>query len=385
MTTFIARRYDTLRPIRLSLEAGRIVEISPATEREGLPIVAPGLVDLQVNGYGGIEFNSPELTVDQVAQAALAHDQFGVTSFLATCTTDAFDLLARSFRIIAQARQERPEVAVRIPGIHLEGPYISTADGPRGAHPLKHVRPPNWDEFQRLQEAAEDGIRLLTVSPEYDNAPDFIAKVAGSGVLIAIGHTAATSDQIRAAVDAGARMSTHLGNGAHPLIRRHPNYIWDQIAEDRLTASLIVDGHHLPPAVIQTVLRAKTPHRCVLVSDITALAGMPAGRYSTGLGEVELLPTGKLVPAGQPELLAGASLPLHGCVPLAMQLAGVDLATAVDLASLQPAELIGLDSGRLEIGAKATLTLFQLPDDLSQPLRIRATLHAGEVAFGQLN
>ena len=180
-------------------------------------------------------------------------------------------------------------------------------------------------------------------------------------------------------------MSTHLGNGAHPLIRRHPNYIWDQIAEDRLTASLIVDGHHLPPAVIQTVLRAKTPHRCVLVSDITALAGMPAGRYSTGLGEVELLPTGKLVPAGQPELLAGASLPLHGCVPLAMQLAGVDLATAVDLASLQPAELIGLDSGRLEIGAKATLTLFQLPDDLSQPLRIRATLHAGEVAFGQLN
>ena len=385
MTTFIARRYDTLRPIRLSLEAGRIVEISPATEREGLPIVAPGLVDLQVNGYGGIEFNSPELTVDQVAQAALAHDQFGVTSFLATCTTDAFDLLARSFRIIAQARQERPEVAVRIPGIHLEGPYISTADGPRGAHPLKHVRPPNWDEFQRLQEAAEDGIRLLPVSPEYDNAPDFIAKVAGSGVLIAIGHTAATSDQIRAAVDAGARMSTHLGNGAHPLIRRHPNYIWDQIAEDRLTASLIVDGHHLPPAVIQTVLRAKTPHRCVLVSDITALAGMPAGRYSTGLGEVELLPTGKLVPAGQPELLAGASLPLHGCVPLAMQLAGVDLATAVDLASLQPAELIGLDSGRLEIGAKATLTLFQLPDDLSQPLRIRATLHAGEVAFGQLN
>jgi N-acetylglucosamine-6-phosphate deacetylase len=112
---------------------------------------------------------------------------------------------------------------------------------------------------------------------------------------------------------------------------------------------------------------------------------MPAGRYSTGLGEVELLPTGKLVPAGQPELLAGASLPLHGCVPLAMQLAGVDLTTAVDLASLQPAELIGLDSGRLEIGAIATLTLFHLSDDLSQPLRIRATLHAGEVAFGQLS
>jgi N-acetylglucosamine-6-phosphate deacetylase len=385
MPSFVARRYDTLRPVQISHESGRITAIVPAEESQLLPIVAPGLVDLQVNGYGGVEFNSPTLTVEEVARAALAHDAFGVTSLLATCTTDSFELLARSFRVIAEARRTRPDVALRIPGIHLEGPYISSQDGPRGAHPLQHVRAPDWDEFRRLQEAAEGAIRLLTVSPEYDNAPEFIARVADSGVLVAVGHTAANSDQIRAAVDAGARMSTHLGNGAHPQIRRHPNYIWDQLAEDRLTASLITDGHHLPPAVVQTMFRAKTLSRCVLVSDITALAGMPAGRYSTGLGEVELLPSGKLVPAGQPQLLAGASLPLHGCVPLAMKFGGLSLAQAVDLASRQPARLIGHDGGRLDVGAPATLTLFDFPSDLTKPLHIRATLHAGECVFGAAN
>jgi len=382
MPSLVARRYDTLRPVRITHEAGHITAILPAAENDDLRIVAPGLVDLQVNGYGGVEFNSPSLTKEQVAQVATAHDAFGVTSLLATCTTDSFELLARSLGVIAEARRRSPEVALRIPGVHLEGPYISAQDGPRGAHPLQHVRPPDWDEFCRLQDAADGAIRLLTVSPEYDNAPEFIAQVAASGVLVAIGHTAATSDQIRAAVDAGARMSTHLGNGAHPQIRRHPNYIWDQLAEDRLTASLIVDGHHLPPAVVKTMFRAKSIERCVLVSDITGLAGMPAGRYSTGLGEVELLPTGKLVPAGQPQLLAGASLPLHGCVPLAMKFAGLDLSAAIDLASVRPARRIGHKGGRLDIGAPATLILFDPPGDLNQPLQIRATLHAGNCVFG---
>lgn len=376
MRTLIARRYDTLRPVRIEIDRGTIRSISPADDSPNLPIVAPGLVDLQVNGYGGVEFNSPKLTVDEVEQAAKAHDQFGVASLLATCTTDSFERLAQSFRILAEARRTRPAVAARIPGIHLEGPYISPADGPRGAHPLEHVRPPNWDEFCRLQDAAEGAIRLLTLSPEHEGSDAFIANAVQSGVLIAIGHTQATSDQIRSAVDAGARMSTHLGNGAHPMLRRHPNYLWDQLAEDRLTASLIVDGHHLPPAVVKTMLRAKGSERCVLVSDITALAGMPPGRYSTGLGEVELLPTGKLVPAHQPELLAGASLPLHGCIPRVMHYGGVDLKTAIEMASTCPAALIGLTGGQLEIGGQATLTLFDLPANPLDPLKIHETIHA---------
>jgi N-acetylglucosamine-6-phosphate deacetylase len=390
MPTLVARRYDTLRPVEIEIDGERIVRISPihhspdAPREDGitrsvmptmgdLPLVAPGLVDLQINGFGGIEFNDRELTVEKVRQVALSQDAFGVTSFLATCTTDSHETLRHALMTIAAAIRELPDVRARIPGIHLEGPYISPEDGPRGAHPRQHVRTPDWDEFRRLQDSAEGRIKLLTISPEYASSPSVISRVAASGVLVAIGHTKATSDQIKAAVDAGARMSTHLGNGAHPMIRRHPNYIWDQLAEDRLVASLIVDGHHLPPAVVKSMIRAKTPQRVVLVSDITSMGGMPPGRYQTGLGELEVLPSGKLVPAGQPDILAGASLPIHACVANVMRFAGVDLATAIDMATIRPAELIGINGHRLEVGARANLFFFDLPQSEGDPLRVGQT------------
>jgi len=348
-----------------------------------LPLVAPGMVDLQINGYGGVEFNDAALTSEQVHRVALSQDTFGVTSFLATTTTDSHAVFAHALATIAQAIDQSPEVAARIPGIHLEGPFISPDDGPRGAHPKQHVRPPDWDEFAQLQDAAQGRIKLLTVSPEYGGSAEFIRKAAKTGVLVAIGHTKATTDQIRAAVDAGARMSTHLGNGAHPQIRRHPNYIWDQLADDRLVASLIVDGHHLPPAVVKSMVRAKTAERIVLVSDITSMGGMPPGTYQTGLGELEVLPSGKLVPAGQPEILAGAALPMHVCVANVMRFAGVDLTTAIGMASTRPAELIGMRGRTLDVGAAANLMLFDLPTT-SAPDRIviRATVNAGQVVSG---
>jgi N-acetylglucosamine-6-phosphate deacetylase len=382
MPTLVARRYDTLQPVSLRIADGRIAAIDPndTGAAADLPLVAPGLVDLQINGYGGIEFNDPELTIDQVRQVALSQDAFGVTALLATCTTDAHEVLAHALATIAAAIRELPEIAARIPGIHLEGPFISPEDGPRGAHPKQHVRPPDWDEFRRLQDAAQGLVKLLTISPEYNASPDVIRRVADSGVLVAIGHTLATSDQIKAAVDAGARMSTHLGNGAHPLIRRHPNYIWDQLAEDRLVASLIVDGHHLPPAVVKSMIRAKTESRIVLVSDITSMGGMSAGKYQTRLGDLEVLPSGKLVPAGQPGILAGASQPIHLCVANVMRFAGVDLQTAIDMASLGPARLIGLDHPGLAVGAPANLVLFEMPDGDEQPLDVKATYHVGRAS-----
>jgi N-acetylglucosamine-6-phosphate deacetylase len=379
MSKIFARRYDTLQPVVIDVAGGRISGIAPTADEAGLPIVAPGFVDLQINGFGGIEFNDPQLTVEKVRKVALSQDRFGVTAFLATCTTDGHEVLRHALATIGRAIGELPEVAARIPGIHLEGPFICPQDGPRGAHPKQHVRVPDWDEFQRLQEAAGGLIKLTTVSAEYDGSPNFIRRAADSGVLVAIGHTQATSDQIKAAVDAGARMSTHLGNGAHPMIRRHPNYIWDQLAEDRLTASLIVDGHHLPPAVVKSMVRAKTPERIVLVSDITSMGGMPPGRYKTGLGELEVLPTGKLVPAGQPDILAGASQPMHVCVANVMRFAEVELAEAIEMASVRPARLIGLDHGRLEIGATGDLVVFDLPPADDKPLEIRATYHGGQM------
>ena len=383
--SFIARRYDTHRSVTIGIDRGRIESLLPAAERPGLPLVAPGFVDLQINGYGGVEFNDPQLTVEKVQRVALSQDAFGVTSFLATCTTDSHAVLSHALATIAAAIDQSPEVAARIPGIHLEGPFISPDDGPRGAHPRQHVRPPDWNEFSRLQEAARGRIKLLTVSPEYDGAAEFIGKVAKSGVLVAIGHTQATSEQVRAAVDAGARMSTHLGNGAHPRIRRHPNYIWDQLADDRLTASLITDGHHLPPAVVKSMIRAKTARRIVLVSDITSMGGMPAGKYQSGLGELEVLPSGKLVPAGQPEILAGASLPIHVCVANVMRFGEIGLPAAIAMASTRPAELIGVTNHTLDMGAAANLVLFDPPQaDALDRLVIRATLNHGGVAYGTL-
>ncbi len=375
------RRYDTGEFVRIDITDQRITKIAASDGPADAPWVGPGLVDLQVNGYGGQEFNDRALDVDRIVAIGRAMDADGVTSYLPTATTHSFEMLHHVMTTLASAC-ETPEVARRVPGFHLEGPYMSREDGPRGAHPLQHCRAPDWDEFQRLQEAAGGRIKIITLSPEYDSAPSFIEQAAASGVLVAIGHTAATSEQIAAAVDAGARMSTHLGNGAHGQLRRHPNYIWDQLADDRLVASLIVDGHHLPPAVVKCFVRGKTLDHCVLVSDLVGMAGMPPGEYAnTSIGDIEILEGGRIVVAGQRQYMAGAGLALTWGIANLTRFADVPWATAIDLASRRPAELIGVPCGSLEIGALADLILFDLPQDDVSPLKIRATINAGEIVF----
>jgi N-acetylglucosamine-6-phosphate deacetylase len=381
----VGRRYDTGDAVALEVAKGRIVAVDRVAESRQLPWVAPGFVDLQVNGYRGQEFNASDLTSEQVLNVCHDMDVDGVTTFLPTSTTHSFDRQCAAMRALAKACEELPEVASRVPGFHLEGPYISPADGPRGAHPREHTRPPDWDEFQRIQEAAGGRIRILTMSPEYEGAARFIERAVAAGVVVAIGHTTADSAQIRAAVNAGARMSTHLGNGAHGQIRRHPNYIWDQLADDRLTASLIVDGHHLPPAVVQSFVRGKTPERCVLVSDLVGMAGMPPGRYpQTSVGDIEILENGCIVVGGQRQYLAGAGFPITVGIANVMRFAQIDLRTAINMASRWPARLIGTDSSGLVPGAPANLVLFHLPSDGQSPLQMVATVNAGSLVSGSL-
>jgi len=358
------RRYDTGAWVEIEIADDRIAAIQPVTglsppQRPELWI-AHALIDLQVNGHGGQEFSDAQLTTAAVAGVAAAMAPFGVGRFYPTVTTEGFTVLEHAVRTIASACEQSPELALRIPGIHVEGPYIAADDGPRGAHPRAHCRPPDWDEFQRLQEAARGRIRLLTMSPEYSAAPPFIRRVVGSGVVVALGHTRATRPQIVAAVDAGARLSTHLGNGSHPFLPRHSNYIWWQMAEDRLMASLIVDGQHLPADVVKSMVRAKTVPRCILVSDLSGLAGLPPGRYASKLSEVEILDDGRLVVAGQRTILAGASRPLHVGVANVMNFAGVELAEAVHMATTHPAQLMGLAVSDLAAGSPADLVTFTL-------------------------
>jgi N-acetylglucosamine-6-phosphate deacetylase len=384
----VGRRHDNGQPVCVEVHDGVIISIRGwrATEASLLPWISPGLIDLQVNGHGGRDFVDPDLTAQDIEQISLGMDPDGVVGYLPTVTTQGHDTLRRSLATIATAMRDLEAVRSRALGIHLEGPFISSKDGPRGAHPQEHSRPPNWDEFQELQAAAAGSIRILTMSPEYEGASEFIRQVVDDGVVVAIGHTAANSDQIRAAVDAGARMSTHLGNGAHNLIHRHPNYIWDQLAEDRLTASLIADGYHLPPPVIKSIVRAKTPERLILVSDITGMAGAgqwPPGRYEgTGLGAIEVLEDGRVVVAGQHEYLAGATLPLTVGIANVVKYAQIDLAAAIEMASARPANLIGFSGVSFETGAAANLIQFQFPEN-GERLEIVATIKAGCVVHGE--
>ena len=204
----------------------------------------PGFFDLQVNGFAGVDFNDPRATPDDLCRALAALRATGVTRLLPTLITGAFDDFAACARRLVRLGDDA------VAGLHMEGPYIAGADGPRGAHPLAYVRAAALDDFRRRQDAAEGRIVLVTLAPEVTGALELIGYLVAQKICVAIGHTAATPAQIRAAVQAGATLSTHLGNGCAQLLPRHPNVIWEQLAADELTASFIVDGQHLPAATV---------------------------------------------------------------------------------------------------------------------------------------
>jgi N-acetylglucosamine-6-phosphate deacetylase len=288
--------------------------------------------------------------------------------------------MAGSLRAIRQACERDRQVDHAAVTFHIEGPYISSEDGPRGAHPREHARPPDWEEFQRLQEAAGGRIGYVTLAPELPGAPAFVERLARDGIVVALGHHAGNTEQIRAAVEAGARHCTHLGNGAHAQLPRHPNYIWDQLAEDRLAAGIIADNHHLPPAVVKTFVRAKGLERTILVSDAIAAAGLPPGRYEGNKGQaLEITETGRIQLAGTP-YLAGSGLRLHEGIGNAVRFAGITLADSIRLATENPARLFGVASsyGRLEPGYVADLLLFRWDETRAQ-VTVAATIAAGEV------
>ncbi len=361
MTTRIeGRHYATGEQVEIVCANGAIasVTLSPChSVTLSSPWVAPALFDLQINGCDGHSFNSERLTADTVRHVIGVCRRHGIGGLCPTLVTNGFAALAHGMNTIREVCESDPDVARAVPAIHLEGPYIAPEDGPRGAHPRQHVRPPDWDEFRRLQDAAGGRIRLVTLAPEREGAIAFIERLVAAGVVVALGHTAASRDCIRAAVAAGARLSTHLGNGAHAVLPRHDNYIWEQLAADELWASLICDGHHLPPSVVRCMLRVKTPARTVLTCDASSLAGLPPGRYREWDQEFEVRPEGKIVVSGT-AYLAGSWAFTDTCIGNAIRFAGVSLADAVDMAGARPRELLGLGPRRLEVGMPADLVLF---------------------------
>jgi N-acetylglucosamine-6-phosphate deacetylase len=294
----------------------------------------PGLFDLQVNGFGGVDFNAPDLTAEHVSLAFERMRATGVTRALPTLITSSFEDFAASARLITGVSD--PAIA----GIHMEGPYISADDGPRGAHSRAQVRAASVDDFDRRQDAAGGRIALVTLAPEVPGALPLVERLVSSGVRVAIGHTAATPQQIADAIAAGATLSTHLGNGCASVLPRHPNIIWEQLAADALAASLIVDGHHLPPATVKAMVRAKGADRTILVTDAIAAAGSVPGRYRIGTVECELSADGRVSLPGTP-FLAGSSLTLDRAIASTVRFTGLPIAAVIPMASINPARYMG--------------------------------------------
>jgi len=369
-----ARHYRTGERVDVTCCDGHIVGIA-AAGRDGADLtaewVAPTLFDLQINGCQGHAFSSRKLTLDQIREVADVCRQHGIAGLCPTLVTNSHEVITHGFNTLRRACEAEPTIAAALPCFHLEGPYLSPQDGPRGAHPKEHIRPPDWDEFNSWQDAAGGRIRLVTLSPEHDQALAFIERLTASGVVVAIGHTAATGPRILEAITAGARLSTHLGNGAHAVLPRHPNYIWEQLAADKLWASIIPDGHHLPPSVVKSIIRVKTPARTIITCDASSLAGLPPGLYTEWDTELEVLPSGKIVVPNTP-FLAGSGVFTDTCVGKAIEMAGIGLADAIDMSSARPREMLGLPMHGLEVGHPSKLMLFDWQP--GGPIQVRTVI-----------
>ena len=358
-TRVSGRDPETGQPRTIVIQDGRISDIIPDGPDDGLWL-SLGLFDLQLNGFAGHDLNArpdPQ-TVHDLATAV--HNS-GVSRFAPTLITASHDAIIDALQAIALARDSDPLLKHAMPFVHVEGPHIAPEDGPRGAHPAEHVRPPSLDEFDAWQAGSGNLISLVTLSPHWPETDAYVRGLRARGVHVALGHTSATPDQISAAVAAGAMLSTHLGNGIAATLPRHPNPIWTQLAEDGLWASFIADGHHLPAEAFKSMLRAKGLERSILVSDAAALAGCAPGIYDAPIGgKVELKANGRLEVVGT-SFLAGAAVGLTFGIATARRMAGLTLAEGLRLATINPR--IPFDLPALTVGAPADLLRFRLGED----------------------
>ena len=370
--------YGDGEPVRIEILDGEITQIEKLRSDAGFPEVylAPGLIDIQVNGYMGVDFSDQELTREQMLEATRALWKEGVTTYFPTVITRDQERLEKSFSLLAETLNDEL-MGMSIPGFHLEGPYLSPVRGFRGAHPEEHIRLPDWEEFTVLQEAAKGGIRLITVAPEMEGAIPFIGKCSDGGVVVSLGHHNGTADIIDQAVKAGASLSTHLGNGCANEINRHHNPLWPQLANEGLSISIIADGSHLTLEEVKTFYKVKGSEGTILVSDALSFAGLPLGEYEKD-GHRYLL-TEEVVKYPEENVLAGAVQPLSRCVSNIMNFTGCDLKAAIGMASTNPARLMGLDHlGEISPGKRADLILFTMEDGA---MHIQKTLIAGKVVY----
>jgi len=271
-----------------------------------------GFIDLQVNGWQGIDFSDPALTLDDVRTATRALIAEGTIAYCPTVITGPEEMYRHNLAVLAEAIEDR-ELSRHLLGIHLEGPFISPALGARGAHPEPFIVPPSFATYERLQEYANGHILMLTVAPDQPGAIELIHQVAAEHVIVSLGHHLADTKQLERALQAGARCCTHLGNGLPMQIHRHQNPLWWQLAAKRLWGMFITDGHHLPAEFIAVALTLKTPFRFIVTSDAAPIGGLPPGTYQCFGTEVVIEPSGRII-CESSQSLAGSSATMRSCM-----------------------------------------------------------------------
>lgn len=366
--------------IEISFSEGIIDSISETqTPLDQNLILGPGFTDIQVNGYGGIDYNEVQSDPMNLASISRLLYQEGVTTHFPTIITNDPEQISQLILQIVSLRKSDELSRMSIEGLHIEGPFISPMDGPRGAHPKEFIIAPDWSLVQKWQLEAKGLIKMITLSAEWENTVPFIERCVEHGILVSIGHTNATHQQILDAVDAGASLSTHLGNGMHPIIARHPNYLWSQLAQDELGASIIADGFHLPAEVIAVFKKVKKEN-LLLVSDSVSLAGMPAGDYALHIGgEVSLTPEGKLHLKSNPSILAGSASNILRGVSFLIKNKLTTLTEAWEMASIRPEKLVNPGHILFEEGSIADLILCRKHED--GKLEVLKTIKHGREVF----
>ena len=364
--------------VRVRCDQGRIASIEtgvdprPDDVRHENATLAPGLVDLQVNGGDGAAYDAADSAAR--ARATQLHLRSGTTSLLATLVSAPLDHLERALaRLRADVSPDGPVV-----GIHLEGPFL--AEGKRGAHDAAQLCDPTPERVARMIAAAGAGLRMVTLAPERNGARDAIAKFAAAGAVVAAGHSLATLAELRDAIPRGLSFVTHVGNASDwpsrpfdaqaGFRRSEPNVVGAFLVERRLRGSVILDGHHLHPELARALVELRGADAVALVSDATPATGLPPGRYRIGGLDAEIRPEGY---ATTGETLAGSVVALLDCVRAAVRLAGIPLETAVRMASATPAAVLGMGGrkGSLVAGADADLLV------LGPALELESVYHRG--------
>lgn len=307
----------------------------------------PGFVDLQVNGFTGVDFSSPELMEEQFTRACRALLAKGTTAFLATIITSPVEVYRRNLPLIAAAMR-RDEFQGRLLGVHVEGPFISREPGAVGAHNPTYVRDPDVALLRQLNEWASGSIRLLTLAAELEGSDKVTRFAVEEGITVSVGHTLATEADLERMAQAGATALTHLGNGVPNMLPRHENPVWAGLANDALTAMVIADGHHLPRPVLKTIIRAKGVAKTVVVSDASPIAGLPPGRYTT-LGNEVVLEESGLLHNPKKQCLVGSSATMLHCMNHLASLGVLSAEELLEIGFFNPLRLIGVDPAAIPV------------------------------------